>query len=79
MPLNRFAVVGVLVTLAVTSLESADPLAQKHVVVHKVRDLDDPRKAACVGKASPAIRADGFSYSATASTASIGFKLAAWR
>ncbi len=43
------AVVFVLVTMAVTSLESAEPLAQQFVVVHKVRDLDDPAKAVCVG------------------------------
>lgn len=46
---NGFAVFFALVTLAVTSLESAQPLAQEYVVVHKVRDLDDPGKAVCVG------------------------------
>lgn len=31
------------------SLDAAEPLAQQYVVVHKVRDLDDPAKAVCVG------------------------------
>lgn len=31
------------------SLRGAEPLAQQYVVVHKVRDLDDPAKAVCVG------------------------------
>jgi len=30
-------------------LNAAGPLAQEYVVVHRVRDLDDPAKAVCVG------------------------------
>ena len=28
---------------------AAEPLAQQYAVVHKVRDLNDPAKAVCVG------------------------------
>ena len=31
------------------TLRGAEPLAQRYVVVHRVRDLDDPAKAVCVG------------------------------
>ena len=30
-------------------VRAAEPLAQEYVVVHRVRDLDDPEKAVCVG------------------------------
>ena len=30
-------------------VHAAEPLAQEYVVVHKVRDLDHPAKAVCVG------------------------------
>ena len=30
-------------------VRGAEPLAQRYVVVHKVRDLKDPAKAVCVG------------------------------
>ena len=39
-------VMAVAVTLMV---HAAEPLAQEYVVVHKVRDLDHPAKAVCVG------------------------------
>ena len=32
-----------------TALNAAEPLAQQYVVVHRVRDLDDPAQAVCVG------------------------------
>ena len=32
-----------------SALNAAEPLAQQYVVVHKVRNLDDPRKTVCVG------------------------------
>lgn len=30
-------------------VHAAEPLAQEYVVVHKVRDIDHPAKAVCVG------------------------------
>ena len=42
--------VALLVTLTLPLLASgAEPLAQDFVVVHRVRNLDDPKKAVCVG------------------------------
>jgi len=39
----------ILIGLITTSALGAKPLAQEYVVVHKVRDLDHPAKAVCVG------------------------------
>ncbi len=41
--------ISVVCVLFSCTLRGAEPLAQQYVVVHKVRDLDDPAKAVCVG------------------------------
>ena len=41
--------ISVVCVLFSCTLRGAGPLAQQYVVVHKVRDLDDPAKAVCVG------------------------------
>jgi hypothetical protein len=48
----KYAILTLLVFLLLvplTALRAAQPLAQEYVVVHRVRDLDDPAKAVCVG------------------------------
>lgn len=40
---------AVAILLSSCTVHGAEPLAQQYVVVHKVRDLDDPKKAVCVG------------------------------
>ena len=40
---------SVLVMWSATAPRAAEPLAQKYVVVHHVRNLDNPKQAVCVG------------------------------
>ena len=48
--MNHAIFAAMLVSLTVSvRATAAEPLAQKYVVVHSVRDLDDPVKAVCVG------------------------------
>jgi len=40
---------AVLLLAPLADLRAVEPLAQQYVIVHRVRDLDDPAKAVCVG------------------------------
>ena len=44
-----FTTLAMLLLISSVVLNAAEPLAQQYVVVHRVRDLDDPAKAVCVG------------------------------
>jgi hypothetical protein len=45
---HAVSILGIVITMSF-SAQAVEPLAQQYVVVHKVRDLDDPAKAVCVG------------------------------
>ncbi len=47
--LTPFVILTVLVLWLAPSSRAVEPLAQQYVVVHHVRDLNDPKQAVCVG------------------------------